>query len=130
MGRQKIFSVTLFSVVVGFFSFSIPLAWAESYLTHIQDVPLPTGYSEDIANSVVFDAPGGRVITQHAFGNSSAQDVETYYTSSLPALGWAPHRPDESVKSLTFIREGEMLVLEIRSHENRTHIQFHLTPKP
>jgi hypothetical protein len=56
--------------------------------------------------SVVFDAPGGRVVEAWAEGAVSPAAVLAFYGSTLPQLGWTASAPD------LFRREGETLRVE------------------
>ncbi len=78
----------------------------EGFVPGVDDLPLMPGLAAMTGQSVVFDAPGGRVVEAWAEGSVTAAAVRSFYGSTLPQLGWTEAAPD------VFRREGETLRLE------------------
>jgi hypothetical protein len=104
---------------------------AETFVPGVDDLPLMPGLSAMAGQSVVFDAPGGRVIEAWAEGAVSQAAVLSFYGSTLPQLGWTPAAPD------FFRRDGETLRLDFPVAGNRTAepvaagallVRFYLSP--
>ena len=110
----------------------MPSAGAEDrFVAGIEDLPLMTGLVPMPGQSVVFDAPGGRVVEAWAEGAVTREAVLAFYASTLPQLGWTAATPD------LFRRDGETLRLEFPSAAPRAAaatapgtllIRFYLSP--
>jgi hypothetical protein len=103
----------------------------EGFVPGVDDLPLMPGLSALAGQSVVFDAPGGRVVEAWAEGAVSAAAVRAFYGSTLPQLGWTEAAPN------LFRREGETLRLEFPAAGRRTAepvaagallVRFYLSP--
>jgi hypothetical protein len=82
-------------------------AHAADFLTAIEDVPLPKGMIEQ-AEPVVFESDQGRVVRAAVTGNLSCKDMETFYATALPALGWT-----RQGNEMAFRRDNEQLKLDM-----------------
>lgn len=85
-------------------------AHATDFLQAIADVPLADGLSEQ-AEPVVFESDQGRVVQTTAVGNVASTEIASFYTASLPPLGW---KPVDAIDALSFERENEQLSITIR----------------
>ena len=83
-----------------------PALAEDRFVAGIDDLPLMTGLSPLAGQSVVFDAPSGRVVESWARGAVTRAAVLAFYRSTLPQLGWTAAAPD------LFRRDGETLRLE------------------
>jgi hypothetical protein len=82
-------------------------AHAADFLKAIEDMPLPHGMSEQ-PEPVVFESDQGRVVRTSIHGNTPCKEVESFYASTLPALGWV-RQPDAAGGLWRFKRESEQL---------------------
>ena len=85
-------------------------AHAADFLKAMEDVPLPKGMIEQ-GEPMVFESEQGRVVKASAQGNVGATEISSFYTASLPALGW---KPVETPNGMTFEREKERLTISVR----------------
>jgi hypothetical protein len=83
-------------------------AHAADFLKAIEDMPLPQGMTEK-ADPVVFEGAQGRVVRTSITGNTPCKDVDAFYVSTLPALGWI--RQADRKEGLSFKRDNEQLTL-------------------
>jgi hypothetical protein len=94
----------------------------EGFLSTIEDLPLMPGLTEDADRGVVFEAPSGRIVESFAMGAVSREQVVEFYARALPQLGW---RQEEGAR---FIREDEVLVIEVSGAGARLTVRFALAP--
>ena len=85
-------------------------AHATDFLKAIEDVPLVKGLTET-PEPIVFESDQGRVVRTSAEGNVDGAQISSFYTASLPALGW---KPVASASGLAFERENERLTIGVR----------------
>ncbi len=88
----------------------------------ISDLPLMEGLSEE-PGAAVFDKPSGRIVEMTARGKVTRSAVETFYETTLPALGWQRARPG------VYERETEQLALSFRSQDDILLVRFVLSPR-
>ena len=99
-------------------------AAAGTFLAGIEDVPVPPGFTENQAASMVFDSPSGRIIEAEATGNSlSREQVAAFYAQTLPQLGWTrisdtEFRSDSETLKITFEQSKKPLLA----------VHYNLTP--
>lgn len=105
MNARSLFHPLCVAVVVAALTIGAVRA-DESFVPGVDDLPLMPGLAAMAGQSVVFDAPGGRVVEAWAEGAVSPAAVLTFYGSTLPQLGWTASAPD------LFRREGETLRVE------------------
>lgn len=82
-------------------------AFAIDYLTAISDLPLASGLAEQKEKTTVFDAPVGKIVTAYASGKVKAEDVRSFYDSTLPQLGW------QMDNTGTYHRKAETLKIDV-----------------
>jgi hypothetical protein len=78
----------------------------DTFLSAIEDLPLMDGLNEVEGVGVTFDSPSGRIVEALTMGKVDKNDVSTFYSQTLPQLGWTETAPHQ------FSREGEILILE------------------
>ena len=88
-----------------------------------EDLPLMPGLVEDPEQGMNFDTPSGRIIEAVATGAVAEADVMAFYAATLPELGW------EQTGEGLFLREDEMLRLEISAQGNKIAVRFALSPR-
>lgn len=95
---------------------------AERFLSVIEDLPLMPGLEEISGSAMVFSKPQGRIVEVAASGTMAERDVWAFYRRTLPGLGWRRTRPGH------WRREGEQLILGLRSGADGLVVQFSLAP--
>ncbi len=99
-----------------------PAAAGSAYVPGTEDVPLMQGLAPSGGPAILFDKPQGRIVRATVKGAVSRRDVEAFYATSLPQLGWKPAGPQR------FEREGERLSLDYRGKDGDLQVDFTLTP--
>ncbi|MFT3728442.1 MAG: hypothetical protein QM759_11515 [Terricaulis sp.] len=98
-------------------------AYADTrYFTELSDVPMPSSFAE--INTVGFDNAQTRLVVADAAGAQNPTDVRSFYTESLPALGWSQSPTTDG--SLVFVRGRERLLLDVSEAGGRTHLHVQL----
>jgi hypothetical protein len=92
------------------------------FLSVIEDIPLMPGLVEDEARALVFDAAQGRLAETYARGKVEAKAVREFYGETLPALGWRAEGRSR------WVREGEVLTLDIADQADGLDVRFSLSP--
>ena len=95
---------------------------AQAFFAEIDDLPLADGLAEQVDEGVVFESPGGRIVSAVAYGDRSPEAVARFYGTALPGLGW-DRQSDGSYR-----REDEVLTLDISRDGARTAVRFRLVP--
>jgi hypothetical protein len=103
-----------------------PAAAAE-FVRGLGDVPAMPGLAPVDGGDLIFDKPGGRIAETVMRGRVGRADVQSFYASSMPQLGW------ERLSGDRFRREGEELRLEFVDSPpqpaGHTTVRFVLTPR-
>lgn len=105
-------------------------AFAETrYFSELSDLPMPPGFSET-NTAVGFDNAHSRLVVADASGAENLPAVRSFYTGSLPALGWSPSPTTD--ETLVFVRGRERLLLDLNAAAGRTlvHVQLVVRPAP
>lgn len=102
-------------------------AHATDFLKAIDDVPLVKGLTE-MPEPIVFESDQGRVVRTSAEGQVDGARISSFYTASLPALGW---KPVAGADGLAFERENERLNIGIRERASNqpAQVRFELIVK-
>ena len=102
-------------------------AHATDFLKAIDDVPLVAGLTE-LADPIVFESDQGRVVRTCAEGQVDGARISSFYTASLPSLGW---KPIASPDGLAFERENERLTIGVREPASNkpAQVRFELIVK-
>jgi len=93
-------------------------AHANEFLKAIDDVPLIAGLTE-LADPLVFESDQGRVVRTSAEGQIGGSEISSFYTATLPSLGW---KRTDDLSKLSFVRENEELNLQIREPANNAPV--------
>jgi len=93
------------------------------FLSDIEDVPLIEGLNEDKTLAFDFDKIDGRIVEAHAHGRLRVDQVSDFYLDILPELGWV------IVNDLVFVRDGEVLRIELSKEGKLLLARFVLTPE-
>jgi hypothetical protein len=110
------------ATLAGLLLTAVPAAASGAFLTELEDLPLPPGLTE-LPGGTLFDSPGGRIVEATAEGEIGAQQVLTFYTQTLPQLGW------EKVGSSTFRRDNELLRIDVEGNRRPLAVRFSLVPQ-
>jgi hypothetical protein len=103
-------------------------AFAEArYFSALSDLPMPPGFSET-NTAVGFDGMRGRLVVADAAGAENPTQVRSFYTQTLPALGWSPSPTNDD--SVVFVRGRERLTLEVSDANGRTQVHVQLVVRP
>ncbi len=78
----------------------------DKFLSAIDDLPLMAQLDEIAGGVMVFDSPSGRIVESLTMGKVLKEDVEQFYSDTLPQLGWEKRAPGK------YSREDEVLKLE------------------
>lgn len=102
-------------------------AHATDFLKAIDDVPLVAGLTE-LADPIVFESDQGRVVRTSAEGQVDGARISSFYTASLPSLGW---KPVAGADGLAFERENERLTIGVREPASNkpAQVRFELIVK-
>lgn len=101
------------------------------------DIPLVSGFAENNDARVVFDSPAGSIINAEAKGNATSDKVYNYYKVVLPSLSWTIISDNENNMAceeaadfcIEAVRDTESLILQIRSENNSSIVNYALSPK-
>ena len=110
--KMKFLLVFKFLVISSFF------AVAEDFVYGLDDIPVfkEMRYIEN--SNVLFDKIDGRFVSSEMIGNYSIEDIEEFYISILPNLGW------EEVNVNLFQRGDEYLEIKLESIKSASKIKF------
>ena len=98
-----------------------PLAAGEAFVEGFEDLPLAPGLVNVPEAGTGFDKPTGRIVVAYASGKTTRAEVERFYSSTLPQLGW-------SRQGGAYLREGEKLTIEILGAEGGVTVRYTLAP--
>ena len=127
MPTPRFFASRLAAIVLS----GTALLWAQDasavdFLEAIEDIPLPAGVREG-ESPVDFSTSWGRVIQADAHGDVKREDVVSFYSASLPSLGWTRTSDD----GLIFERRGEALEISLENGaDDQLLIRFKLIAPP
>lgn len=93
------------------------------FVAGLEDVPLPADFSVVRDSTTVFDKPEGRIVESYATGPGSSAAVLAFYDEALAHLGWERLGPGR------FLREGELLQIEIIAHDGPLTVRYRLAPQ-
>lgn len=99
-------------------------AHAQQFVPGTEDVPLMKELAPVKGSDLVFDKPEGRIVEATARGKVTRGAVRTFYSSTLPQLGWAT-----AISSDSWTRETETLHLDFSGHDGDLWVTFTLSPK-
>ena len=93
------------------------------FVNGIDDIPIFENMENNDDSLVVFDTNKGRFISSEIIGKNDLKKIESFYEKILPNLGW------KKLKHSTYIRDDEVLNLELKNLEGKVHLMFKITPK-
>jgi len=99
-------------------------ARAQQFVPGTEDVPLMKELAAVKGSDLVFDKPEGRILEATARGKVTRVAVRSFYSSTLPQLGWAT-----TISSDSWTRETETLHLDFSGHDGDLWVTFTLSPK-
>ncbi len=108
-----------FAAIAGIAVLAAAPAHATDFLKAIDDVPLVKGLTE-MPEPIVFESDQGRVVRTSAEGQVDGALISSFYSASLPALGW---KPVTGVEGLAFERENERLTIGVRQAASSKPVQ-------
>ncbi len=120
VGRLPWVAGTLLAIWLGAF----PLPAADAFVQGVDGVPLMPGLQQTDADALMFDSPWGRVVEAYASGSLPRDRILTFYSETLPQLGWQPRGP------ALFEREGETLLLEFPASAAAGTTTLRISVKP
>jgi hypothetical protein len=97
------------------------LAAGSGFLTEVDDLPLPPGFTE-LPGGTLFEAPQGRIVEANAQGKMLEAEARQFYSETLPQLGWTRIGPSE------FRRDKEALRLDLTFSGMQVNIHYSLAP--
>jgi hypothetical protein len=96
---------------------------AQKYVPGIEDLPVYSGFKQIGKNNVIYDSESGRIIDISYSGNDiTVNDVQNYYSETLPQLGWSKNKSSE------YIRDGECLKVSIKEDNGVVFLKFTIKP--
>jgi len=111
---------------VGVPPFSVPAAAeAAAFVTGTEDLPLMPGLRPVPDSGMVFETGRGRLVEAFAVGAVTAEQVQAFYAVTLPQLGW---HPAEAAGAGAYLREGEVLRIEVLPGAPPRTVRFHIAP--
>lgn len=96
---------------------------AGGYVAGTEDVPLMPGLQPVAGSDLIFDKPEGRIVEAQAKGALSRATVNSFYTATLPSLGWTASGAEQ------WRRDAERLKLEFRGPDGHLTVGFILSPQ-
>lgn len=89
----------------------------------LQDVPLMPGLEELPDLTLSYDKPEGQIIESWAAtGALTSSDIESFYQTTLPQLGWRPAGKN------SYARQGEYLKLGFEAVEGENFLKITIMP--
>jgi len=95
---------------------------AAAFLVAIEEVPLMAGLTEEATPALDFDKPDGRLVETYAYGDVEADQTTEFYRAVMPEFGW------QNIDRLVFLREGELLRIDLIREEHVLVVRFVLSP--
>ena len=124
---QKCFfrSQTIFLLVFLLINvFNAGFVWStEKFLTGFSDLPIMPGMQELPDANVSFDTASGRIVEAFAKTEQSVERILSFYKNILPQLGWRVE------KDTMFVRDSEILIIDLRKDGDSVIVQFSLEPQ-
>ena len=118
-------SQTIFLLVFLLISvFNAGLVWStEKFLTGFSDLPIMPGMQELPDANISFDTASGRIVEAFAKTEQSVERILSFYKNILPQFGWRVE------KDTMFVRDSEILIIDLRKDGDSVIVQFSLEPQ-
>lgn len=95
----------------------------QPYVKGTEDLPLFVGFVPVEHKTLSYDSPSGRIIDALFYNkNTTKEQVEAFYSKTLPQLGWQEKEP------FSYVRDKEHLRIYITKNIDRIYLQFKLSP--
>lgn len=94
------------------------------FFSALYDIPVMPGLTENPEETLIFDKPSGRFVQSTALTESRSEaEIITFYSDSLPQLGW------QKISQNQFKRAGERLRIEFERQNSHGFVFFTLMPE-
>ena len=98
-------------------------ALAIDFLECINDIPINNNIIENKDSCFLFESSTGRIVSVEALSTKESFEIEKFYKSILKQFGWFLSS-EANNKDLVFIREEEILKINIKSFNNNILITY------
>ena len=98
-------------------------ALAINFLECINDIPINNSIIEDKDSCFLFESSIGLIVSVEALSSQKYIEIEKFYSSILKQFGWVLSSENNN-KDLVFIREEEILKINIKSFNNNILITY------
>ena len=98
-------------------------ALAINFLECINDIPINNSIIEDKDSCFLFESSIGLIVSVEALSSQKYIEIEKFYSSILKQFGWVLSSENNN-KDLVFIREEEILKINIKSINNNILITY------
>ena len=98
-------------------------ALAADFLECINDIPINNSIIENKDSCFLFDSEIGRIVSVEASSTQKYLEVEKFYKYVLIQFGWLL-RSEANNKDLVFVREEEVLKINIKKINNKILITY------
>ncbi len=88
----------------------------------LPDVPLPEGFQADPGTGSFFDSAEGRIVEMYATGFEEPEELDDFYSSVMPSLGW------KEIGETTFVKDNEVLIVTPEKKGYTTSVKYQLRP--
>lgn len=118
-------SQAIYLLVFAFINFSSSaLVWStEKFITGFSDLPIMPGMQELPDANISFYTASGRIVEAFAKTEQNGEKILSFYKNVLPQLGWRVEN------DTTFVRDTEILILNLRKDRDSVIVQFSLKPQ-
>ena len=125
MNKYFFRSQTIHLLVFALINFSsVALVWSsEKFITGFSDLPIMPGMQELPDANISFDTASGRIVEAFAKTKQNVEKILSFYKNVLPQLGWRVKR------NTMFVRDREILNLDLRKDGDSVIVQFSLKPQ-
>ena len=104
--------------------FNAGFVWStEKFLTGFSDLPIMPGMQELPDANISFDTASGRIVEAFAKTEQTVERILSFYKDVLPQLGW------RAEKDTMFVRDTEILIIDLRKDGDSVIVQFSLEPQ-
>ena len=96
---------------------------AQKYVPGTEDLPVYEGFQPIDSKNIVYDSESGRIVdASYSAQNVAMQDVSSFYSETLPQLGWHKKKP------LEYVRDGESLKVKVSEKNGVVFLKFVIRP--
>jgi len=112
--------IFLLFLIVKDFCFQVS---ASEFVYGLEEIPVYREMEYVDESNVLFDKINGRYVSSEIIGNYNVEEIESYYSSILPNLGWL--RVNENL----FERGREHLEISVFEEGSMSKVKFSIFPK-